>query len=230
MGSYANNWHSSCCIENGMKLLLVYIIPFFLLSQENADTIPSPWEKTVLEKCNTAKDIGYLSKAEKEVIFYLNLVRTNPSLFADTYLKQYVDTAQISKNNYLKSLYSDLYAMPSVCVLIPKFDLFELAKRHAIDMGTHGKVGHVSSNNSSLIQRAKSVTHPYSLVQENCQYGLNNPLAIVIDLLIDQDIVDVGHRKSLLDKNARYIGTAIRRHKVYEYNCVIELGGELKKK
>jgi uncharacterized protein YkwD len=63
---------------------------------------------------------------------------------------------------------------------------------------------------------------------ENCQYGYNDGLSIVIDLLIDEEIPDLSHRKSLLNSEVKFIGVAIRKHKIYRYNCVIEMGYGLK--
>lgn len=179
-------------------------------------------------KCNTAKDIGYLTPEEKAVIYYINVVRTNPQLFVTNYLKNYLDTAPIKQTAYLKSLLNDLNNMQAVNTLEPQYDLFEVAKTHASDMGLHGKTGHTSIAGEGYESRAVELSKRYEKALENCQYGYNNALSIVIDLLIDEDIPDLSHRKSLLNKDVKFIGAAIRKHKVYRYNCVIEMGYQLK--
>lgn len=178
--------------------------------------------------CNTAKDIGYLSAEEKEVIYYINVVRTQPKLFAQYYLKNYLDTAPIKQTVYLNSLINELNSMQAVEILEPQFDLFEVAKKHATEMGLQGKTGHTSLSGESYESRASDLSERYEKAMENCQYGYSDGLSIVIDLLIDEDIPDVSHRKSLLHKEVKYIGAAIRKHKVYRYNCVIEMGYQLK--
>ena len=95
-------------------------------------------------------------------------------------------------------------------------------------MGIQGKTGHVSLNGESYEKRAENISKRYEKALENCQYGYSNALSIVIDLLIDEDIVDVSHRKSLINKDVKYIGVSIKKHKIYRYNCVIEMGYDLK--
>jgi uncharacterized protein YkwD len=208
-----------------MKLFFIALFPFLLLSF-NFDAHQK--EDKLYERCNTAKDIGYLSKEEKSVILYLNLVRINPPLFAQTYLKNYLDTAPIKQTEYLESLLNELKNMQPVEVVKPQYDLFEVAKKHATEMGLQGKTGHSSLNGEGFESRASDLSKRYQKALENCQYGYSDGLGIVIDLLIDENIPDLSHRKSLLDKNIKYIGVAIRKHKVYRHNCVIELGYELK--
>jgi uncharacterized protein YkwD len=67
-------------------------------------------------------------------------------------------------------------------------------------------------------------------VFENCQYGYGDALSIVIDLLIDEGIPSLSHRKSLLNPEVLYIGVSIKKHKTYVFNTVIELSSEIKKK
>jgi uncharacterized protein YkwD len=208
-----------------MKFYFLLAVSTFLFSfkaaYKQADT-------RYFNKCNTAKEIGYLTQEEKLVIYYINIVRTNPKLFASKYLKSYLDTAPIKKTAYLKSLINELNSMQSLELLEPQYDLYEIAKKHAIEMGIHGKTGHVTANGESYENRANNLSKRYEKALENCQYGYSDALSVVIDLLIDEDIPDLGHRKSLLNKDVKYIGTAIRKHKVYRFNCVIELGYQLK--
>ena len=151
------------------------------------------------------------------------MVRTQPQLFAQTYLKNYLDTAPIEKTRYLSSLKKELETAKPQEVLKPQFDLYEVAKKHAIEMGAVGKVGHNSASGESYESRMSKVGVRYVRVMENCQYGFADALSIVIDLLIDEDIPDVSHRKALLHTNAQYIAVSIQPHKVYRYNCVMEL-------
>ncbi len=198
-----------------------FVSPLSSLAQEQ-------WTSADFKKCNTAKDIAYLTKNEKEVIFYLNLVRSNPKLFEQTYLKNYLDTAAIERTPNVESLIAELKTMVPVKILSPQFDLFEVAKNHATEMGIYGKTGHINIKGESFEVRGAKLSQKYKSVMENCQYGYNKGLSIVIDLLIDEEIPDFSHRKSLLSNNIKYVGAVIRKHKVYNYNCVIELSGSIK--
>jgi hypothetical protein len=205
-----------------------YFVVLFTLSLVSFKATAQEWDSVALAHCNTAKDIGYLTTEEKGVIFYLNLVRVNPNLFAKTYLKNYLDTAPIKKSLYLKSLMKELESMSSIDLVEPQYDLYEVAKKHATEMGIQGKTGHISLSGDSYEKRAINLSKRYLKAMENCQYGYSDALSIVIDLLIDEDIPDLSHRKSLLNKDVKYIGASIKKHKVYRYNCVIEMGYELK--
>lgn len=206
----------------------IYFIAFIGLCLASFTPVEQQWEEATMIKCNTAKDIGYLTREEKEVVFYLNLVRVNPKLFVQTYLKNYLDTAPIKKTEYLHSLLDELNRMNPIGIIEPQFDLYQVAKKHATEMGIQGKTGHVSLNGESYEKRAENISKRYEKALENCQYGYSDALSIVIDLLIDEDIVDVSHRKSLINKDVKYIGVSIKKHKIYRYNCVIEMGYDLK--
>ncbi|HRG58902.1 MAG TPA: CAP domain-containing protein [Bacteroidia bacterium] len=205
-----------------------YFIFFTYLFTTYSVSFGQQWSDSTIAMCNTANKIGYLTQEEKAVIFYINLVRVDPKLFAQTYLKTYIDTASIKKTKYLESLKNELNKMKGIAPIEPQFDLFEVAKKHAIEMGNQGKTGHVSLSGENYESRAMELSLRYEKAMENCQYGYSDGLSIVIDLLIDEEIPDVSHRKSLLNPEVKYIGAAIRKHKVYRYNCVIELGYKLK--
>ncbi len=207
-----------------MKFYIIALFSLFSIAFKVAD---SQWDEAMFNKCNTAKEIGYLSLEEKSVIFYLNLVRVNPKLFAQTYLKNYLDTAPINQTEYLKSLQKELNTLKPMDLLKPQFDLYEVAKKHATEMGVQGKTGHISLSGKNFESRAEELSKRYKKLMENCQYGYADGLSIVIDLLIDEDIPELGHRKSLLNKDVKYIGTSIKKHKTYQYNCVIEMGSDL---
>ncbi|MCZ6692800.1 MAG: CAP domain-containing protein, partial [Bacteroidetes bacterium] len=65
-------------------------------------------------------------------------------------------------------------------------------------------------------------------IGENCAYGLYSPLDIVMGLLIDEGVSDLGHRKNILNPDYKVIGVAIRPHKSYGTNCVQDFAGGVK--
>jgi len=180
------------------------------------------WDADVLEKANTAKDCSYLSEDEKKVVFYTNLVRMNPKLFAETYLQQYLDSAEVEKSSYVTSLKKDLASAKKANALVPLKELYESAESHAIKMGTSGREGHADYD-----KRLKKVEKKYSeYTGENCDYGFQNPLDILIDLLIDEGVSGYGHRKNILNSTYYYIGVSIQPHKKYKWNCVMDFCGK----
>ena len=56
---------------------------------------------------------------------------------------------------------------------------------------------------------------------ECCDYGSNDPVEIIITLLIDKDITSLGHRKILLGKYTS-VGISIQPHSSYRFNTVLD--------
>jgi hypothetical protein len=185
------------------------------------------WDEKTLEEANTAKDENYLTEEEKKVVFYINLVRLNPELFGSTYLKTYLDTSRFQKKSkWTSSIQKELKSQKSLSVLYSAKDLFHEAENHSEDMGKKGKIGHNSSSGKSFKNRLKDFVKTYKSVGENCDYGNAQALNIVMSLLIDEGIENLGHRKNILHSDYRFIGVAIREHKKFRYNCVMDFGGE----
>ncbi len=183
----------------------------------------SKWDKATLDKANTAKDASYLTDEEKKVIWYMNLVRLNPELFEKTYYKKFMDSTKAKPTSFTRSLENDLTVKyKPLGVYTPKEDLSEEAKDHAKDMGTSGKIGHFTSDGKSYEFRMKKLRNTYTETAENCDYAHKDALSIVMNLLIDENVGSVEHRKTILDKNLKYAGASIQPHKKEKWNCVID--------
>ncbi|MBL4624248.1 MAG: CAP domain-containing protein [Flavobacteriales bacterium] len=178
----------------------------------------SSWDYQVLEKANTAKKVGYLTTNEKKVIQLMNLARIDGTKFLETIVKPYIKNT--SANSYTRSLTSTLKKTKGLTVLIPDKILYEAALKHATAMGESGKIGH-----DKYQQRMKLIQNKYNELGENCDYGFDDPLTIVMRLLIDEGNPQYGHRKTILDKNFIYIGVSIKPHAKWKFNCVQEFGG-----
>jgi uncharacterized protein YkwD len=175
------------------------------------------WNDVKYSACNTAATTAYMSNAEKNIIYVLNLIRTNPALFAKTVLKQY---PSVSGNDYLaddtfyyKSLMNTLLKMGPCQVLYPDNACFTSAKCHAYNSGITGYVGHERKTKA-----CKTKTHFYG---ECCDYGHDNPLDVVLSLLIDEGIPSLGHRAVCLG-NYSMIGVSIQPHIKYGHNAVLD--------
>lgn len=184
----------------------------------------SEWTKEQLEKANTAKEISYLTEKEKAVILYSNLVRTNPLLFKNTYLKNYLDSTGMNKNNsYVKSLLKTLETTDGREALIPSKSLHTIAKAHAVSFGKSGKTGHGNFDK----RFDKYFNHCTCAIAENCDYGNAEALDIVMSLLIDEGVSNLGHRKNLLNAAYKNIGVSISTHKKYRQSCVMDFSSSL---
>ena len=211
-----------------MKILLISILLFFTSLNgktqsvfDNADTLKyayNKWNSQEIQAANTTANANYLSEAEKYIIILANLTRINPDLFAKTFLLQYATNNDLLKNNYVKSLQKTLRKMKPLHVFTPDKKIYELAKSHAIYSGKRGSIGH-----QNFSKRSKKSGYGY--FAENCQYGYSTAIDIYMDLLIDEGIPDLGHRINFISKDTKFIGVSIQSHKKYDYNCVIDFGG-----
>lgn len=62
----------------------------------------------------------------------------------------------------------------------------------------------------------------YSAAGENISYGVNTARGIVIQLLVDDGVSSLGHRKNMLSTTFDSAGVAYGEHKYYRCMCVID--------
>lgn len=209
-----------------MKKLFIFSVTALILLSFNRPAGDYPfnkWDAATLEKANTAKDTPGYSDEEKKVVFYSNLARLNPDLFAKTYCQKYLDSTKTKESSFTRSLKNDLSTKyKPMDVLTVKEDLSEEAKHHAEDSGKKGNLGHFTSDGKSYEFRMKKFKGVYKATSENCDYGNKDGLSIVMHLLIDEGQGTIEHRKNILDKNMKYIGVSIQPHKKEKWTCVMD--------
>src|SRR5882672_3402305 len=128
----------------------------------------------------------YLVMAQPEqVLALMNEVRTDPQGFLAHRLLPFVKEKQLEDNSYAKSLIEELKSARKINPLKPSAPLEKLARAHAQDMGSKGKVGHNSSNGMTFENRVRKKIKT-GMIAENCDYGSTEPLEIVMSLLIDE--------------------------------------------
>jgi hypothetical protein len=115
-----------------------------------------------------------------------------------------------TKDHYHQSLFVRLKEMKPMPLLFPNEELFSLAECWALEAGQRNLKGH------------DRVRCPYGYDAECCDYGNKNGLDVVLSLLIDRYVPDLGHRKTLLGSYSE-MGVAIRPHKSsFKYNAVLD--------
>ena len=200
-----------------LLLIMGFLIPALAQAQSSAW---DSWEPEVVRALYTSRDIPYLSEEEQKVILFMNMARYNGPLFARTFLKTYVEENQVKKTSYLRSLYQDLRSVSGLPALVPEQDLTAVAQGHATRSGETGHVGHRDMNKRFAPLRG----NPYYAWGENCSYGYEDAISIVITLLVDEGVRDVGHRRNILNDGFNSVGVAIRPHKSFRVNCVVDFG------
>ena len=204
----------SFCFISTVVFLASFHKPF-ILEESPLAAYSTEWQKTEYLKCNTAKNTAYLSQPEKKLIWVLNMIRSNPSLFALTVVKKYPDNINkpwIKNIAEYKSLLTTLEKTKKLSLLYPDSLGWISAKCHAVSSGLSGYVGHERQDN----------TCNTSFSAECCDYGSNDPLDIIMNLLIDEGVASLGHRNILLSNEYKMAGVSIQPHKLYQYTAVFD--------
>lgn len=157
---------------------------------------------------NSAKKTEWMTAKEREMVYWLNYARLNPKEFCMKYI--YPEYVRNSNNIYIATLMDYMLTMKPVPALFPEKELFESAKCHAESMGKAGLIGHGRRDG------CKS-----SFSGECCSYGLSDPLAIVLQLLIDEGVSSLGHRYICLGIYSK-VGISIKPHKTWRTNAVLD--------
>jgi uncharacterized protein YkwD len=172
---------------------------------EQPENFSAAWNDPKHLEANSAQNEDYLTIEEKKLYYWLNLVRMNPKLFADTYLSD----LRNSKDADESSLFLELQKQTPLPVLKPNRKLFESAKCHATESGESGYVGHERNKCTQYFRG------------ECCQYGLSSAFAIITRLLIDKGVPSLGHRRICLGIYTE-LGVSIQPHKSYGVNTVLD--------
>jgi uncharacterized protein YkwD len=197
--------------------ILGLMLPLQLTAQKG---VWASWDEAVVRSLSTASAVGTLNEEEKKVILFINMARHDGPLFASTFLDAYMAEKNLGKNSYVRSLYRDLKKTAGLPPLEPEPDLISAARSHALDTGESGRTGHLDFKK----RFEPLLGNPYSLVAENLAYGHAEAIDIVISLLIDDGIRDLGHRRNMLNPQFNTAGVAIRPHRSYRVSCVIDFG------
>lgn len=192
---------------------------FFLTDTINPlSKFSKEWSLPKYLACNTAKNSSFLTQKEKQVIFILNLARTNPLLFLNSVVKRYPEISvkpNMVNSSYYKSLLVFLQTQTQLPLLQPEKILFESARCHAINSGKIGYEGHDRQS-----ENCKKVEN---FLGECCFYGADYPLKIVMELMIDEDVPSLGHRDIFFTPYTK-IGVSIQPHVTYWWNTVLDFG------
>jgi len=177
-----------------------------------------------IARLNTAKSADYLTDDEKEVVLVLNMIRSNGAKFWDKMAEPYIAKHdEIKPSRYTSSLERDLRNAPNLPILSPNKTLHKVANKHAVASGREGLLGHKSPA-GTFEQRLKPLTRDFNYLLENCDYGSSKAMDIIMNLMIDEGIPDVGHRKNILHEQIDAAGIAIAPHKTYSHTCVQVFG------
>ncbi len=183
----------------------------------------------LLEKHFSAEDLAnasaglreatYMTESELEFIAYTNLARLFPLKF-DAFYLDWLENADDDEgwekykadDYFYLTLHKDLLKQKPLAPLQPSKKYFLAAQQWAKYSGKHGLLGH---NRPWYMRKTQA---------ECCAYNpSNDPMTLVLDLLIDEKVKSLGHRKILLGKWLD-CGVSIQPHAQYGWCLVIDLG------
>jgi uncharacterized protein YkwD len=188
---------------------------------------------------NTAANAGYLSPIEKEIIYEINLFRSNPAEYAEKYIaplaKSYNgkllyypnDKPLLTKEGVkaLNECVRELRKARPISIVYPSPGLTKAANDHVKDQSKTGKTGHYGSDRSDSKKRIEKYGEWKVRIAENIAYGGISARQVIIYLLIDDGIYDRGHRKNFLLPEFKTIGVAEGSHPVYNNMFVMDFAG-----
>lgn len=203
---------------------LLLLGQFRLNAQQTERTLPYYLKllpADLVSTCNTASGVKEMSQEEKNAVLVTNLARVNPKLFLKVVLHDYVNHSfELAPNNpYVLSLQRKLETMEALPPLKVEKVLNEVAFSHADYCGRSGHIGHKNFEKRSAIIE-QQLKHGYA--GENCGYGWDAGLDFVIDLLVDEGIESLGHRKNILSSRFTSIGISIQPFKSGGY-CMVQM-------
>ena len=188
---------------------------------------------------NTAANASYLSPLEKEIIFEINLFRSDPAKYAENYIEPlarnyqrnilyYPNDKPIMTHEGVKALQEcvrELKKTTPKLILYPSEALTNAASDHCNDQSRTGKLGHVGNDNSNVKTRIERYGKWKVRIAENIAYGNTSARQVVIFLLIDDNVKNRGHRINLLHPDFRLIGVSTGTHPEYSTMCVMDFAG-----
>jgi len=195
-----------------------------------------------LEQIDSARDVGYLTDIEKDIILALNMVRTEPGRYAELYIKPIINSfngksRRINGRNLIteegslpaEELYEYLIHHSPVLAFVVAQELCNSADELAHDQSMTGETGHISSHGKGFSLRIKSYGRWKNGVSEMIGYGGKTAFDIVNNMLIDDGVSDRGHRFIIMDPLFHVVGASVRPHKVYGLTTVIDYAGSFAK-
>lgn len=172
-------------------------------------------------KANTAANVGSMSQMDKDIVFYCNLARLNGSKFWAAYGNQ-----ASGSNAYVSSLEDDLKNTSGLAMYEPEKSLMEAAAYHANDMSVNDFFDHDSSDGTDFGDRVYGF-YDGNAIAENISAGKNTALGVVLQLLVDDGVSSLGHRKNILSSKYKAIGVKTVTHKTWRSVTVQDFGDQV---
>jgi uncharacterized protein YkwD len=114
-----------------------------------------------------------------------------------------------------------LERQPPVPPLSPARLLAQAAGAHVSEQGPRGTTGHFSKNGDDPRDRVRRHGGG-DYVAETITYGPPTAVEVVRQLIVDDDVPNRGHRRTVFAAEMRFVGIGCGPHKTYRVMCVAE--------
>ena len=182
--------------------------------------------------------IGGSGQLSREVLDEMNLMRTDPQGYVKYLLEyraqfrgdQVIRPGRITIQTHegvaaVDEAIAFLQRQKPLSPLQPDNLLALTALDHVMDQGPTGFVGHFGSDGWDFATRVtRRGGEPYG--GENISYGYDTAREVIIQLLVDDNVRDRGHRVNLFRTGFVRAGVGCGPHAVFYYMCVIDYGYE----
>lgn len=194
------------------------------------------WNLQALQSAGPVQD---LSPEERDVILHLNLVRANPAAYARIFIlprralfenriyRDPLDPRGHGLRTYEgSSAVDDAAAELRQTAPMPPLSVSEAltraARRHVAEQAETGATGHYGRGQSQPSSRVDAEAAWERLVGEVAAYGPAGGREIVGRLLIDDGVMNRGHRRCILDPRFNVVGVAIGPHPRFGRAVVVD--------
>ncbi|HFA51135.1 MAG TPA: LysM peptidoglycan-binding domain-containing protein [Bacteroidetes bacterium] len=194
-----------------------YLTPEEQLIQKNKRYAPAtnkPADNTNNKPATTgrpsvSKDAArYMKPEEIDMVNEINLVRSNPAgyvKYVEAYKKDVAAGKAFGSVATCDELIAELKRTPPLSVLQPTECIYNAAKNHGEDQRPTGETDHVGTDGSYPWDRVRKACPNMTDGNENLVGGPSSVRKSVLLLLVDDGIPNRGHRRTLLQKDWKYV-------------------------
>ncbi|MEM9945077.1 MAG: CAP domain-containing protein [Cyanobacteria bacterium P01_D01_bin.36] len=210
-------------------------------SADKADAVAPP-AQTQAQRANQIAN--RLPQLAAEMIAETNVLRANPAAYAQKLIaiRQYYQGNLVAVPGQplqevvdgvaaLDEAIAVLQSTAPLPLLVASDGMSQGARDHALDLGSKNLVGHYGSDNSDPFVRINRYGRwdmtPGNIASENISYGYKSSAEWhIIQLLIDDNVPNRGHREALLKPDYRRMGSACAPHPTFDIVCVMTYASE----
>ena len=171
----------------------------------------SPYDINSIMSNKEDININYINK-EKKILKYINIARNNLLKF----INDYFTLEEI--NEYLKFLKKFNFKKNEL-QMCDKLNM--AAQEHCKDLCINCSTGEIGTDGSNLLDRIKKYYGNKFFYGENIIYGVNNPLLIFKNIIINKYSKKKKNRENIFFLRYNKVGICLREHLAYKYCCVI---------